>query len=107
MVMKIRKSSGAHGGKRRKVRIVFHGAERPFGEVHVDGELLMVIPPTEGPAGRRDEVAAKWSFFRALSELWRKLWRPCEFVLTEQQAGRIRDIAELSEHGDGITGRVG
>ncbi len=100
MVMKIRKSSGAHGGKRRKVRIVFHGAERPFGEVRVDGELLMVIPPTEGTGGHRIEVVGKWPFFRALTDLWRKLRGPRDFVLTELQAERIREILDQPEHGD-------
>ncbi len=98
MVMRIRKNSGSHGGKRRRMVIVFRGTKRPFGEVRVDGELLMAIPPMEGPAGRWAEVAVERPLFRALSDLWGKLWRPREFVLTERQADRIREIFERSDH---------
>ncbi len=99
MVMNIRKRTGASRKNWRRVLIVFQSADRYSGEVRVDGELLMEVPPYERPPVRGAPATVKRSFFQVLQDLWRRIWRTQEFVLSDREAGRIREIPGQADHG--------
>ncbi len=83
--------------KRRRMQIVFHGADRPSGEVRMDGELLAEIPG-DGWAGKgRATPEAKRSIFSKLIHRLRNRWRPQHFVMTAEQSQRVREIVAQSD----------
>jgi hypothetical protein len=86
--------------KRRRMQIVFDGSHPPSGEVRIDGELLMEIPPYgSGAGGSRSMVEAKPSLFRALLNRLRDLWQPQKFIMAGEQAKRAREIMEQKDTG--------
>ena len=78
--------------KRRRMQIVFHGTDRPFGEVRMDGKLLVEIPRYDGTDKRYSTPEAKRSIFLKLINLLRNAGRPQRFAMTMEQSERVREI---------------
>ena len=78
--------------KRRRMQIVFHGTDRPFGEVRIDGKLLVEIP-RYGEAGKGCSTPeAKRSIFSKLINLLRNVGQSQQFAMTMAQSQRVREI---------------
>lgn len=78
--------------KQRRMQIVFHGTDRPSGEVRIDGKLLVEIP-RYGRAGKgRSAPATKRSIFSKLIHLLWNVGRPQRFTMTMEQSERVREI---------------
>ncbi len=92
---------------RRRMRIVFDGTDQPSGEVRLDGELLMEIPPRYcGAAGGRSITVTKRSIFQALLDRLQELCRRQKFVMTGEQAERVREILEQSDYEKPVHGEA-
>ncbi len=85
--------------KRRRMQIVFHGIDRPAGEVRMDGRLLTEIPRYGGAGKGCSAPAAKKSIFLKLLDFLRNAGQPQRFVLTVEQSARVREIMEQTDAG--------
>lgn len=85
--------------KRRRMQIVFHGTERPSGEVRIDGKLLVEIPRYGGAGKGCSAPAAKKSIFSKLLDLLRNAGQSQRFTLTVEQSARVREIMGQADAG--------
>ena len=90
--------------KRRRMQIVFHGTDRPSGEVRIDGKLLVEIPRYGGAGKGCSAPEAKRSIFTKLINLLRNVGQSQRFTMTTAQSQRVREIvgqadAESLMHG--------
>ncbi|MBU4176457.1 MAG: hypothetical protein KKG88_06600 [Proteobacteria bacterium] len=77
---------------RRRMQIVFHGTDRPAGEVRIDGKLLVEIPRDEGAGKGCPTPEAKGSIFLKLINLLRNVGQQQRFTMTMAQSQRVREI---------------
>ena len=77
---------------RRRMQIVFHGTDRPAGEVRIDGKLLVEIPRYGGAGKGCPTPAAKRSIFSKLINLLRNVGQSQRFTMTTAQSQRVREI---------------
>lgn len=77
---------------RRRMQIVFHGTDRPSGEVRIDGKLLVEIPRYDGAGKGCSAPAAKRSIFSKLINLLRDVGQSQRFTMTMAQSQRVREI---------------
>ncbi|MFA6464495.1 MAG: hypothetical protein WCT30_01985 [Desulfurivibrionaceae bacterium] len=77
---------------RRRMQIVFHGTDRPSGEVRIDGKLLVEIPRYGGAGEGCSMPAAKRSIFSKLINFLRNVGQPQRFTMTMAQSQRVREI---------------
>jgi len=88
------------GKKRRRMQIVFHGTEQPWGEVRLDGKMLMSIPANAGAEGGSSASGAKPSLLARVYRMFRKLWPQHGFAMTAEQSKRVRQmLAQLDAGG--------
>ncbi len=78
--------------ERRRMHIIFDGADRPSGEVRLDGELLMEVPMYCGAACGRPVVVTTWFTFPGMPNWWKELWRKNRFIMTGGPAERAGEI---------------
>ena len=77
---------------RRRMQIVFHGTDRPAGEVRIDGKLLVEIPRDGGAGKGCPTPEAKGSIFSKLINLLRNVGQQQRFTMTMAQSQRVREI---------------
>ncbi|MFA6498603.1 MAG: hypothetical protein WC256_03590 [Desulfurivibrionaceae bacterium] len=72
--------------------VVFHGTDRPSGEIKIDSKLLVEIPRYGGAGKGCPTPEAKGSIFSKLINLLRNVGRPQRFTMTMVQSQRVREI---------------
>jgi len=79
-------------GSRRQMQIVFQGADRPCGEVRLDGKLLMALPRHEDSRVNSRLPQRKLSVFAKGMRLLQQILRPHGFLMTKEQSERVRSV---------------
>lgn len=85
--------------KRRRMQIVFHGTDRPSGEVRMDGKLLVEIPRYGGAGKGCPMPEGKRSIFSKLIHLLRSAGQSQGFIMTAEQSRRVREIVAQDDAG--------
>lgn len=78
--------------KRRKMQVIFHGADSPCGEVRLEGDVLMRLPEPAGTDEASDAPKAKPSLLARVATLFRKLWPQRGYAMTVEQSMQVRQI---------------
>jgi hypothetical protein len=76
----------------RRMQVIFHGADSPFGEVLLDGDVLMRLPGHVEAGGGRDVIKAKPPLLARVAKLFRNLWPRPGYAMTVEQSMRVRRI---------------
>lgn len=94
--------------KRRRMQIVFHGTDRPSGEIRIDGKLLVEIPRYGGSGKGCPMPEGKRSIFSKLIHLLQNVGQSQRFIMTVEQSRKVREIvvqddAETLMRGGNVT----
>lgn len=85
-------ADGSSADNRRQMQIVFQGADRPSGEVRLDGKLLMALPRYADSTANSRQPQQKLSFFAKGMRLLQQILRPRGFLMTKEQSERVRSV---------------